>query len=123
MPIHAMPKPPCSTGDAARLAQELSGIADADDRRIDAAQHRVNAAQPRDLLFLQLALGDVDRDRADHRPPGGPRPGIGKWCDSHHFALPLRSGPRDARDRLVVLQHRSRGRPSIARCIEAGTAS
>ncbi len=49
-------------GDAARLAQQLAPLPDANDGRVDAAEHRLNAAQAGDTLLLQA----VTRDIASH---------------------------------------------------------
>ena len=48
-----------SNGDAARIAKQLVPTVHAHDRRVDAAQHRVDAAELRDLAFVLAPLGDV----------------------------------------------------------------
>jgi hypothetical protein len=52
-------------GDAAGLVEERLPVADANDRRVDRAEHRGDPAQALDLLLLQRALGHVARDH-DH---------------------------------------------------------
>ncbi len=62
--------------DAARFLKQLVAIADAHDRRIDAAQHSVNTVQTGDFLLLLLPLGDDFRkndesaDAPFRRAPG-----------------------------------------------------
>src|SRR5690606_7773318 len=53
--------------DAAGLLQERRFVAYAYHGGVDPAQHGVQAAQARELLFLELLLGDVERDRSHHR--------------------------------------------------------
>src|SRR5207237_9016871 len=46
-------------GDAARFFQKLAAIANAYDRRVDGAEHRVAVVQPLDALLRVLALADI----------------------------------------------------------------
>src|SRR3990167_1767953 len=47
--------------NTAGLLEQLPPITDAHDQGVDAAQNRVDAVEPRDVLFLFLALGNVAR--------------------------------------------------------------
>src|SRR5262249_16046542 len=49
----------------ARLVEQAVALARAQHRRVDAAQHGVDAAQVGDLLRLLVAPGDVPRDAVD----------------------------------------------------------
>jgi hypothetical protein len=77
---------PCFDCDAAGLLEQLSAVAHAHDRGVDAAQHRVDAVEGRDPFILRLALAhvldyghDVSRApvRPAHRGGGNVRPDHG----------------------------------------------
>jgi hypothetical protein len=47
--------------DSACFLKQFTPVADADDRRIDAASHGINAVETLDLAFRFLPIGDVSK--------------------------------------------------------------
>ena len=58
MPTHAIEKPPCATATRHASAKKLLAVANAHDRRVDRAQHRIVARQACDALLGLLAIGE-----------------------------------------------------------------
>ena len=52
--------------------EQLLAVAHAHDQRVDAAQHGIQAVQPKYLVFRRLALGDVAHDPDDEPARAGP---------------------------------------------------
>lgn len=55
--------------NAAGFSEERAAFARANHCRVESAEQRMHASEPRELVFLQLLLGHVDRDRAHHERP------------------------------------------------------